>query len=347
MSGLTPLRELIENIDIDQLVDEFDEGWALYDALRAKLTVATGTFEAQGRHTIAGAVSMRTYLSTHTPLGHESAVVAVLARKLRSLPTTQQAWLDGSLTGGQVRIISDHVRADRVELFAEHEDGIVPALIGQSVKNTLNAMNYWRNMAENLIDKPPSEPSGIRLTPISGQDLWNINGTLSERDAKIVNDMIKLLRRPPADGDTTTGPQRDANALVEGCAFVLAQHNTDNMPRNAQSLAIMAWAHHANDPSHGAMTLDGKPISRRLHEELACSAEVTRILYAGPSKPVDLGRRTRIVPKELFTALAARDRGCRYPGCDRPVAWCQAHHVKHWLWNGKTSYESSRSGRNT
>ena len=43
IDGLPPLRELIENIDIDDLVDEFDEGWALYDALRAKLTTATGT----------------------------------------------------------------------------------------------------------------------------------------------------------------------------------------------------------------------------------------------------------------------------------------------------------------
>ena len=88
------------------------------------------------------------------------------------------------------------------------------------------------------------------------------------------------------------------------------------------------------------MTLDGKPISRRLYEELACCAEVTRILYDGPSTPVDLGRATRTVSKELFTALAARDRGCRYPGCDRPVAWCEAHHVKHWLWDGRTDYEN-------
>ncbi|MGD9793381.1 MAG: DUF222 domain-containing protein, partial [Acidimicrobiia bacterium] len=319
-------------------VDDLDTIWHLIDSLTARATVATGTFEAEGRYAIAGAVSMGTYLSAHSPLGREATSVAALARKLRSLPTTQAAWLDGSLTGGQVKIISDHVRADRVGLFADHEDAIVPTLSGQSVKHTDISMAYWRKMAENLIDKPPREAKGLRLVPIAGEDLWKIDGTLSEHDGKLVNDMITLLRRPPVEGDTSTGPQRNATALAEGAAFVLAQHDTDKQPRNAQSLTLMAWAEHAQDPSRGAMTLDGKPISRRLYEELACAPEVTRILYQSPSKPVDLGRATRVVPKELFKAVAARDHGCRYPGCDRPVAWCEAHHVKHWMWDGRTDY---------
>ncbi|MGE0305912.1 MAG: DUF222 domain-containing protein [Acidimicrobiia bacterium] len=338
MEELMVLEELIERIDDDVFVDFLDTGWAVFDKLRSRLTVATGTFDAEGRYAIAGAVSMGTYLSAHSPLGRESTSVATLARKLRSMPTTQAAWLDGSLTGGQVRIISDHVRADRVGLFADHEDGIVPALVGLSVKHTDQAMTHWRTTAENLIDTPPREAAGIRITPLAGENLWKINGTLSERDAKMVNDAIALFRIPPVDGDTTTPAQRTAHALADSCAFSIAHHDTDKMPRNAQSLGLMAWAEHAQDPARGAMTLDGEPISRRLYEELACFASVHRILFEGPSTPVDLGRSTRIVSKELFKAVAARDHGCRYPGCDRPVAWCEAHHVKHWMWDGRTDY---------
>jgi len=29
--------------------------------------------------------------------------------------------------------------------------------------------------------------------------------------------------------------------------------------------------------------------------------------------------------------MAARDGGCRWPGCDRPPAWTEAHHVDQWL----------------
>jgi hypothetical protein len=31
-----------------------------------------------------------------------------------------------------------------------------------------------------------------------------------------------------------------------------------------------------------------------------------------------------------------RDGGCRFPSCDRPVAWCDAHHLRHWLHGGAT-----------
>ena len=32
-----------------------------------------------------------------------------------------------------------------------------------------------------------------------------------------------------------------------------------------------------------------------------------------------------------------RDRGCRFPGCDRPHTWCDAHHVVHWADGGSTA----------
>ncbi|MBV8196034.1 MAG: HNH endonuclease, partial [Candidatus Dormibacteraeota bacterium] len=35
-----------------------------------------------------------------------------------------------------------------------------------------------------------------------------------------------------------------------------------------------------------------------------------------------------VIPSAVRTALAVRDRGCRFPGCDRPPEWTDAHHVK-------------------
>ena len=30
----------------------------------------------------------------------------------------------------------------------------------------------------------------------------------------------------------------------------------------------------------------------------------------------------------------ARDKGCRHKTCDRPAAWCDGHHLKHWADGG-------------
>ena len=52
---------------------------------------------------------------------------------------------------------------------------------------------------------------------------------------------------------------------------------------------------------------------------------------------LDYGRAQRIVPARLRRALAIRDRGCAFPGCHRPPAHTQAHHVQHWFDLGDTS----------
>jgi hypothetical protein len=69
---------------------------------------------------------------------------------------------------------------------------------------------------------------------------------------------------------------------------------------------------------------------------LACDASVTRIVLGPRSEPLDVGRRTAVVTGALRRALIARDRACRFPGCDRHHGWCDAHHVRHWADGGAT-----------
>ena len=55
-----------------------------------------------------------------------------------------------------------------------------------------------------------------------------------------------------------------------------------------------------------------------------------------PVELLELGRTTRTIPPGLRRALAARDGGCAAPGCDRPPAWTDAHHLQHWADGGPT-----------
>ncbi|MCG8467770.1 MAG: HNH endonuclease [Gemmatimonadetes bacterium] len=50
---------------------------------------------------------------------------------------------------------------------------------------------------------------------------------------------------------------------------------------------------------------------------------------------LSVGRRTRTISPALRRALAARDRGCRFPGCG--LRFTEAHHVVHWADGGETS----------
>jgi hypothetical protein len=68
----------------------------------------------------------------------------------------------------------------------------------------------------------------------------------------------------------------------------------------------------------------------------AARAWLPPTLGGAASQPLDVGRATRVVQPAQRAALAARDRGCVVPACDRPLAWCEAHHLWHWLEGGPT-----------
>jgi Domain of unknown function (DUF222)/HNH endonuclease len=75
------------------------------------------------------------------------------------------------------------------------------------------------------------------------------------------------------------------------------------------------------------------PLAGRLR---AAVALLPAVLGGAPTQPLDVGRASRVVQPAQRTALAVRDGGCVFPGCARPLAWCEAHHLRHWLHGGAT-----------
>ena len=63
-------------------------------------------------------------------------------------------------------------------------------------------------------------------------------------------------------------------------------------------------------------------------------------LGAAPTQPLEVGRTSRVVTAAQRAALVVRDGGCALAGCDRPPAWCEAHHLRHWLHGGPTNLEN-------
>ena len=68
----------------------------------------------------------------------------------------------------------------------------------------------------------------------------------------------------------------------------------------------------------------------------AAMALLPPVLGGTPTQPLEVGRTSRVVQAAQRTALAVRDGGCVFPDCGHPLAWCEAHHLRHWLHGGPT-----------
>jgi hypothetical protein len=69
-------------------------------------------------------------------------------------------------------------------------------------------------------------------------------------------------------------------------------------------------------------------------ERLACTQGTVAVVFDEHGQPLDVGREQRLFTTRQRVALAERDGGCRWPGCDRPPSWCEAHHIEHWARDG-------------
>ena len=84
----------------------------------------------------------------------------------------------------------------------------------------------------------------------------------------------------------------------------------------------------------------GGPISAAEARRIACDAQIIPAVLGSGSEVLDVGRTSRLFTPPIRRALALRYKGCAFPGCDRPVAWCDAHHVTHWLHDGESAYSN-------
>ncbi|PQZ96662.1 HNH endonuclease [Arthrobacter sp. MYb224] len=85
-----------------------------------------------------------------------------------------------------------------------------------------------------------------------------------------------------------------------------------------------------------ASTENGLPLTAAEARTLMCNAGIYPAVLDGKGQPLDIGRSKRLFPPHMKRALAARDRGCLYPGCRMPASRCEADHVDPWEEGGQT-----------
>jgi hypothetical protein len=161
-----------------------------------------------------------------------------------------------------------------------------------------------------------------------------INCILDKVGGAAVQTALEPLARRAGKDDDRRRDRRLADALVD-----LAVHALDNgVPSQRTHMQVTTSLETLLGLS-GAPAAEMEfslPISAKAIERLACDCSVTRILLDSDSMVIDVGRAKRVISGPQRKALAVRDRGCVWPGCDRPATWTSGHHLAHWIHNGPT-----------
>jgi hypothetical protein len=100
--------------------------------------------------------------------------------------------------------------------------------------------------------------------------------------------------------------------------------------RNPAVRVLVSAVDLAARTGHGRIEGHPDPISIETVERIACSNGIIPIHIDPNGQVIDVGREQRLFTRRQRIGLAARDGGCRWPECQRPPGWTEAHHVDHW-----------------
>jgi hypothetical protein len=143
-----------------------------------------------------------------------------------------------------------------------------------------------------------------------------------------------------AGPERVSAPQARADALIQMATMVLnGAGGTDLERSGGQRPHLSITAPIDTLLGYGgemARTQWGDLLPQNAVQRHACDSETTIVLLDRHGTPLDVGRTRRLVTPKQRRALEIRDKGCTYPGCRRPVGWCEAHHKTPWAKGGRS-----------
>lgn len=142
-----------------------------------------------------------------------------------------------------------------------------------------------------------------------------------------------------SDGSTTKSPNLAVAALVD---LVLAAGGRDARNR-LPAITVMVDGRTLLEGPHLRSVQEterGHDLSPESIARLRCDAVVRRVVLDDGGLPIDVGRKHRTATDAQWAALKALHRTCAWERCDRPINWCQAHHIVEWERGGQTDLDN-------
>jgi hypothetical protein len=143
-------------------------------------------------------------------------------------------------------------------------------------------------------------------------------------------DAESVARSERIVNDPRTTEQLTADALVDMITLATRADKGSLFGTTAPTVRVHVTLAELQEGA-GSARIEGQTaaVSLATATRLACGGGYVPVLF-DESRPLDVGRSERSFTWRQRIALAARDGGCIFPGCDRPPSWCEAHHIDFW-----------------
>ena len=307
---------------------------------RLDATVADWTFAAHRR----GVCAVDGYRSTASWFGWKTGVFAGHVRRSLNfaetaelLPETGDAWRAGKIsTPAMEPIASARVPGHDEKLAAVEAECLKLAKRGEHA-GLRRLAACFRDVA-NADGTAPAESNGLTMSSVL-DGRATVNMELGALDAETLRTVIDQFMDPPSDMDGRTAAQRRRDALMRACR-VAAGCGDEGVAAVAHATVVVDWKTFTNGE---AGLMDGQYtglLPRSEVERLLCDCKVSRVVMGPTSKPLDIGRVTRVWPYSIRAAIIARDQHCQWPGCKVTASWSEIHHHRHWKHGGRTSVDN-------
>ncbi|PRY60514.1 HNH endonuclease signature motif containing protein [Glycomyces artemisiae] len=189
----------------------------------------------------------------------------------------------------------------------------------------------------------------LELQELGEGGMWVLSGLLSADTGRLMDKYLNTAVPPPRQDETdqhgVLPPQanRNAEALHQLLAGYGASPDAVKRHGHTATLDLMVDIEtlQGKDTDRAAL-LEGQPVSVAKARLLACEAGVIPSVFDyATGEAVELGRAARLPNTSLRRKLELEQpEGCAWTGCDRPVAWTEAHHLVHWADGGETNADN-------
>lgn len=156
--------------------------------------------------------------------------------------------------------------------------------------------------------------------------------------------VLDSLAAPHKSGDgepdTRSAEQRRHDAVAEVLARVLRSGTLPESGGVPVTVLIRTSLADLQGDTGIAVTSHGTQISISKLLEMSGDGHVLSAVCSDTGGILSFGRERRLASKGQRFALAGRDGGCCFPGCDRPPAWTEVHHIIGWNRGGHTSIDN-------